>query len=71
RQKTLCWGVLTDNQGVVHISLRDFRPHVQVLNDLRMGKLAQMMVDDYLTVYAEGFNRYILELNDITIARGR
>src|SRR5262249_9467301 len=25
-QKTLAWGVLTDDENVVHVSLRDFRP---------------------------------------------
>lgn len=68
RQKTLCWGALTDDHGIVHLSLRDFRPHVKVLHDLNMGMIAQMLTQDYLNAYAEGFNQYIRELHDITIA---
>ncbi len=30
-QKRLVWGILTEASGVMHISLRDFRPHVAAM----------------------------------------
>jgi hypothetical protein len=67
-QKTLAWGVITDDKGVVHMSLRDFRPHVAVLQDLGMADLAQQITQDYLDAYARGLNQYIAELRDIVLA---
>jgi hypothetical protein len=67
-QKTLAWGVLTDDKGVLHLSLRDFRPHVTVLHSLGMTELAQHIAQDYLDVYAQGLNQYVSELRDIVIA---
>jgi hypothetical protein len=67
-QKTLAWGVLTDAQGVVHLSLRDFRPHVSVLHELGMAGLAQQITQDYLNAYADGLNQYVAELREIVIA---
>jgi hypothetical protein len=67
-QKTLVWGVLTDNQGVLHMSLRDFRPHIAVLHSLGMNALAQQITQDYLDAYADGLNQYVAELRDIVIA---
>jgi len=67
-QKTLAWGVLTDDQNIIHISLRDFRPHVAVLESLNMGHLAQFIAQDYLDSYADGLNQYVLELRDIVLA---
>jgi hypothetical protein len=67
-QKTLVWGVLTDNQGVLHLSLRDFRPHIAVLHGLGMADLAQQIAQDYLDAYADGLNQYVAELRDIVIA---
>jgi hypothetical protein len=67
-QKTLAWGVLTDDQNIIHISLRDFRPHVAVLESLNMGHLAQFIAQDYLDSYANGLNQYVLELRDIVLA---
>jgi hypothetical protein len=67
-QKSLAWGVLTDDQGILHLSLRDFRPQVAVLQALdRMG-LAQQIAQDYLDAYAEGLNQYVAELREIVIA---
>lgn len=67
-QKTLAWGVLTDDYGVVRLSLRDFRPHVTVLTALGMDDLAQHITQDYLNAYVEGLNQYVIELRDIVIA---
>jgi hypothetical protein len=67
-QKTLVWGVLTDDNGVMHLSLRDFRPHVAFLHRFKMDELAQQMTQDYLDAYASGLNQYMAELRDIVVA---
>ncbi|MCU0499835.1 MAG: hypothetical protein MUF87_21000 [Anaerolineae bacterium] len=67
-QKTLAWGVLTDDQNVLHLSLRDFRPHVTVLHRLGMAAHAQQLTQDYLNAYADGLNRYVIQLREIVIA---
>lgn len=67
-QKTFSWGIITDDRDMVHISLRDFRPHVKVLNDAGLHSLAQLIVQDYLDAYAEGLNVYVNELREITVA---
>ncbi|PWH15321.1 MAG: hypothetical protein DDG60_05870, partial [Anaerolineae bacterium] len=67
-QKQLVWGVITDAQGVMHISLRDFRPHVAALQALGRAELAHEITQDYLDSYVKGFNNYIFELQRITLA---
>ncbi|MHB8628982.1 MAG: hypothetical protein ACYDBJ_25905 [Aggregatilineales bacterium] len=69
-KKTLAWGIITDAAGVVHVSLRDFRPHVTAL--LRIGKegLAQAMTQDYVNAYAHGLNQFIAEALRIAQTRG-
>ena len=52
----------------MHISLRDFRPHVAALQALGRQGLADLIAQDYLDAYAEGFNRYIRDLQRITTA---
>ncbi len=71
QQKTLVWGVLTDERGVMHISLRDFRPHVAALAAIGHFDLAQQITSDYLNTYAQGLNRYVVELYQIAIAGHR
>ena len=67
-QKQLVWGVLTDSEKVMHISLRDFRPHVAALYAIGRKDLANLITQDYLETYAEGFNSYIRDLRTITAA---
>jgi hypothetical protein len=67
-RKTLAWGVVTDARGVMHISLRDFRPHVGMLYACGRADLAHRMAHDYLDQYARGLNRYVLDLHRITRA---
>lgn len=66
-KKTLCWGVLTDNDGVMRITLRDFRPHVGDLFSLKRAVLAHWIAQDYLDAYVEGLNAFVDELYDITV----
>jgi hypothetical protein len=67
-QKTLAWGVLTDDQDTIHLSLRDFRPHVTVLQSLNLLHVAQFIAQDYLDAYADGLNQYVEELRQIVLA---
>ncbi len=66
--KQMAWGVLTDAKGVMHISLRDFRPHVKALQEAGQADLAQRMTQDYLDAYVSGLNTYITELARVTLA---
>ncbi len=68
-KKTLAWGVITDAQGVMRITLRDFRPHVAMLEAAGQKDLAQRLAQDYLAAYVSGLNRYVLDLRRITVSR--
>lgn len=66
-KKTLVWGVITDANGVMRLSLRDFRAHVGILQEAGYHGLAQRITQDYLESYAIGLNRYIDDLRRITL----
>ncbi len=63
--KTLVWAVLTDDNDVMHLSLRDFRPYVTALDKLNRLDLAEIMIKDYLETFTAGFNQFIAGLLDI------
>lgn len=67
--KELVWGVLTDNEGRMHISLRDFRPFVPLLLDLGENALAGLLAQDYLATFVQGLNRFVVELGAIVTAQ--
>lgn len=67
-KKTLAWGIITDAQGVMRISLRDFRPHVAQLHQAGLSELAELITQDYLSAYVQGLNAYIKDLRHITVA---
>jgi hypothetical protein len=67
-QKQLAWGVITDAEGIMRISLRDFRPQVATLFSIGRKDLANMITQDYLDAYVAGFNAYIRDLSRITRA---
>lgn len=67
-KKTLAWGVLTDAQGVLRLTLRDFRPHVEPLIAIGRRDLALRMAQDYVEAYARGLNHYVHGLQHITLA---
>jgi hypothetical protein len=67
-RKTLAWGVITDANGTLTISLRDFRPHVAMLINAGLKSIAQLIAQDYANSYAVGLNQYIRELRRVTIA---
>jgi hypothetical protein len=66
-KKALAWGILTDDEGVMTISLRDFRPHVKMLIGIGQQQLAQRITQDYLDSYANGFNRWVADVQRITL----
>ena len=66
KKKTLAWGVLTDANGIMHVSLRDFRPHVAALIAANQQTLAQEITQHYLDSYAQSLNKYVQDLARIT-----
>ncbi len=67
--KALVWGVLTDDDDMMHLSLRDFRPHVVALYELDRIGLAEMIVKDYLDAFVTGFNQFVANLLEILHAK--
>lgn len=67
-KKTLIWGVITDAQGIMRLSLRDFRPHVGLLSNSGHKELAARLSQHYLESYAQGLNSYVDELYRVTRA---
>ena len=65
-KKTLAWGFMTNAEGALHVSLRDFRPHVALLIQADQRDVAEQITNEYLVEYVRGFNRYISELTRIT-----
>jgi hypothetical protein len=67
--KELIWGILTDDQGQMHISLRDFRPFVPQLLILGETELADLLAEDYLERYVDGLNRFVAELSTLITSK--
>lgn len=67
-KKTLAWGIVTDARGTMHITLRDFRPHVGSLVSCGRRDLAVRIAQDYLDTYARGLNDFVRDLERITRA---
>jgi len=63
--KELIWGILTDDQGYMHISLRDFRPFVSRLVILGETELADLLAQDYLESYVQGLSHFVGELSTL------
>ncbi|GAB4578206.1 MAG: hypothetical protein Fur0022_09400 [Anaerolineales bacterium] len=67
-QKDLAWGVLTDKEEMMYLTLRDFRPHVAALIGAGQKDLAHAITQDYLNGYAIGLNQFLRDLHRITVA---
>jgi hypothetical protein len=65
-KKNLVWGVMTDADGVVRMTLRDFRSHVGLLKALDQEALAGRLAQDYLDKYVVGLNVYVGQVQRIT-----
>jgi hypothetical protein len=70
-QKQLAWGVMTDAKGVMHITLRDFRPHVAMLYEIGRMDLASQIAQEYLDTYVQGLNQFVNEITRIAVAHPR
>src|SRR6266498_1817857 len=68
-KKTLAWGVITDAYGVMRVTLRDFRPHVALLESVGHRDLARRLAHDYLVAYVRGLNQYVQDLRRMTVSR--
>jgi hypothetical protein len=68
--KELVWGIMTDDQGVMHISLRDFRPFVGPLIARSEEQVAHALAQDYLDQYVRGLNRFVDVLGQLVAVRG-
>jgi hypothetical protein len=75
--KVLVWGVLTDDQNVMHISLRDFRKFVPLLLALEREEapgaenLAHGLAQDYLDSYVATLNHLVKTLGHlVTVKEG-
>jgi len=64
RRKRLAWGVLTDAQGTMRVSLRDFR--FPALIECGLGDIARQITEDYLASYVTLLNAFIGDLLQIT-----
>ncbi len=49
--KELVWGVMSDDQDRLIVTMRDFRPHVRPLVQAGHTELVQRMAQDYVTTY--------------------
>jgi hypothetical protein len=63
--KLLVWGVMTTGNGQLVISLRDFRPHVALLQEAGHGVLAEVLVADFLDSYAQGINNLVKRIQKV------
>jgi hypothetical protein len=68
--KKLVWGFLTDDEGRMHVSLRDFRPFVPVLLSLGKDDLAERLTQDYVEGYVRGLNQFVVDLSNIVAWKG-
>ncbi|MBN2002593.1 MAG: hypothetical protein JXA21_04485 [Anaerolineae bacterium] len=66
-KKTLAWGVISDANGIMHITLRDFRPHVGLLIAAGQKPLALHVAQDYLNAYVQGLNDFVRDLQRIVL----
>jgi hypothetical protein len=64
-KKVLVWGIMTNDQNQLYITLRDFRP--PVLNIARAGHdgVAQFITQDFLEGYMTGLEVFVQEIKEI------
>lgn len=63
--KLLVWGVMSDAQGQLCVTLRDFRPHVKPLVRCGRTDLARALAQDYLDTYAASVNSTVRRIQRI------
>jgi hypothetical protein len=67
--KLLIWGIMTDAQGNLVITLRDFRPFIADLLATGHPALAELLAADFLAAYADGTNRLVKQLQRVLAAK--
>lgn len=63
--KLLVWGIMSNAQGQLLISLRDFRPHVIPLLHQGRSDLAHALAQDYLDSYAQSVNQLVRNIQRV------
>lgn len=69
-KKVLVWGIITDNNGRLFLTLRDFRPPVLALVTEGQSHLAQLITQDFAVQFLKGFVTFIEEINAIITTSG-
>ncbi|MCB8980534.1 MAG: hypothetical protein H6657_24240 [Ardenticatenaceae bacterium] len=64
-KKELAWAVITDDEDMMHVTLRDFRPHVEMLTAVGRHDLAVRIIADQLDSFATGLNQFVRDLHRI------
>lgn len=64
-KKELAWGVLTDDEDMMRVTVRDFRPHVELLTAVGRHDLAVRIIADQLDSFASGLNQFVHDLHRI------
>jgi hypothetical protein len=67
-KKVLVWGIMSDNNNTLYITLRDFRPSIIALAQAGHSNLAQAITQDFVEVYCREFHRFISEVISIVSA---
>jgi len=63
--KKLVWGIMSDDEDRLQLSLRDFRQHVGSLIKIGREELARTLAQDYLDGFARGLNDFVRELGEV------
>lgn len=61
--KALVWGIMTDDDGRMVITMRDFRPHVGPLVESGRIELARSMAQDYVNAYTTDLISLVAKLS--------
>ncbi|NJN54835.1 MAG: hypothetical protein HC804_08835 [Anaerolineae bacterium] len=68
-KKELVWGLMTDSDQIMRITLRDFRPHVRLLTAVGRPDLNIYIATDLLESYATSLNQYVRDVKRIAGAQ--
>lgn len=68
-KKELVWGLMTDADQIMRITLRDFRPHVRLLTAVGRPDLCLYIATDLLESYAASLNQYVRDVQRIAGAQ--
>ncbi|MCB9451842.1 MAG: choline/carnitine O-acyltransferase [Anaerolineaceae bacterium] len=69
-KKVLVWSIMTDDNDTLCLALRDFRPPILALAAEGQPQMAQLITQDFVDRFLEGFMTFIGEVNAIITASG-